>query len=77
MTDAVKPATAWAWRYLDAVRLEAGVYSGNGASARVLEKAGYALESTARRRVFKDGKFYDYAIYVADRPVRQNCVPGG
>jgi len=48
----------------DLVRLEARVYAWNPASARVLEKSGFAHESVQRRSVFKDGQLADSALYV-------------
>jgi ribosomal-protein-alanine N-acetyltransferase len=41
------------------VRLYAGVFEGNEASARVLEKCGYAREGVARKAALKGGKFLD------------------
>lgn len=49
------------------VRLEAGVFSWNEASARVLEKNGFLRESVQRRSVFKDGQLIDAALYVKFR----------
>lgn len=55
-------------------RLEAGVFAFNGASARVLEKCGYALEGAERDAVFKDGAFADVLRYAR---VREPGVDGG
>jgi RimJ/RimL family protein N-acetyltransferase len=38
-------------------------YSGNPASARVLEKAGYSLEGIMRKSAIKDGKIVDQFLY--------------
>lgn len=50
-------------------RLEANVYSDNPASGRVLEKAGYTLESIQRQGAIKRGEVLDVHVYVrlADR----------
>ena len=40
----------------DIIRLYAGVFEHNTASARVLEKAGYALEARLRKGIIKDGQ---------------------
>lgn len=51
------------------VRLFAGVFEGNGASARVLEKCGYQLEGVAKKSALKHGRFvdmYNYAILRED-----------
>jgi [ribosomal protein S5]-alanine N-acetyltransferase len=44
-------------------RLFANVFEGNHASKRVLEKAGFVLEGTHRKSVFKESKFVDHYIY--------------
>lgn len=63
MTGAVRELTRWAIDEFDLVRIEAGVFEWNPASARVLEKAGYVRESTQRRAVFKDGQIIDRWLY--------------
>jgi ribosomal-protein-alanine N-acetyltransferase len=60
---AVKAFVAYAFRTFDLVRLEAGVFEWNPASARVLEKAGFAFEARLHKGVFKDGKTIDYLLY--------------
>jgi RimJ/RimL family protein N-acetyltransferase len=45
------------------VRLFAGVFEPNRASARVLEKAGYTLEGRLRKAVYKDGELLDQLLY--------------
>jgi [ribosomal protein S5]-alanine N-acetyltransferase len=47
----------------DLVRLHAGVFAWNPASARVLEKSGYVLEGRARDAVWKDGELTDELVY--------------
>lgn len=44
-------------------RLQAGVFAGNQASVRVLEKAGFSLEGCLRRAVKKDGSYQDLLMY--------------
>jgi RimJ/RimL family protein N-acetyltransferase len=67
-TEALRAVTDYAFATFDIGRLEAGVFEGNAASARVLEKAGYILESRARRAVTKDGQTLDRLLYVRLRP---------
>ncbi len=43
----------------DIVRLYAPVFSGNTASMRVLEKAGFSFEGISAKALFKHGKYYD------------------
>lgn len=52
----------------DIVRLHAGVFAWNPASARVLEKAGFVLEGRLRSAVFKDGELVDELLYAKVRP---------
>jgi RimJ/RimL family protein N-acetyltransferase len=63
MTEAVSAVTAYGIELLGVCRVFAGVFDPNPASARVLEKAGYALEARLRRAVIKDGRMRDQLIY--------------
>ena len=47
----------------DLVRLDAYVFAWNGASARVLEKAGYVKEGVLRKAVIKGGELCDAWVY--------------
>lgn len=62
-TAAVKAITARAIKEHHLLRIEAGVYAWNPASARVLEKAGYAFEGRLRKSVFKDNEIVDQLMY--------------
>lgn len=63
-TAALVAVTAYAFKNFDIERLYAGVFEWNPASCRVLEKAGYHLESRMRKAVVKDGKLIDQLLYV-------------
>ena len=64
MTEAVSAVTGWLFdAHPDVVRVWAGVFAWNPASARVLEKAGYTFEARLRKSVFKDGQLGDKLIY--------------
>jgi len=63
MTEAVRAATAYGFRTFDLARIYAGVFEGNRASMRVLEKAGYRLEGRLRRHVTKAGRTLDEFVY--------------
>ena len=63
MTQAVKRLTRYAMRVLKLHRVFAAPYTTNPASARVLEKAGFACEGILRANVFKDGKVLDQYLY--------------
>ena len=62
-TDALRAMTQYALARFDLCRLSAGVFEGNAASARVLEKAGYVLEGRLRRSVCKNGRVLDQLLY--------------
>lgn len=47
----------------DVNRIEAVVFIPNAASCRVLEKCGFQKEGVLRQSIFKNGQFYDAAIY--------------
>jgi ribosomal-protein-alanine N-acetyltransferase len=66
-TDALIAVTDHAFANYDLCRLYAHVFEWNGASARVLEKAGYAFEGRLRKSVTKDGQTIDQLMYAAVR----------
>ena len=77
-TIALQGVSQWAFENFDLVRLHAAVFTWNPASARVLEKAGFARESTARCAAFKNGEIVDEWVYVLlnDAAVaRERSVP--
>jgi len=68
-TEALRAVTDYAFAtFGDVIRLEAGVFSWNPASARVLEKAGYTLEGRLRQAIVKDGRVCDRLLYGLLRP---------
>jgi RimJ/RimL family protein N-acetyltransferase len=62
-TAALKTLTAYAFANLPLERLQAEVFAWNLASARVLEKAGYALEGRTRRSIMKASRIGDGLLY--------------
>ena len=66
-TDALIAVTDHAFANYDICRLYAHVFEWNGASARVLEKAGYEFEGRLRKSVTKDGQTIDQLMYAAIR----------
>ena len=64
---AVRAVTAHAFSAFDLCRLYAHVFAFNGASMRVLEKAGYACEAVLRKAATKGGKTVDVYLYAAVR----------
>jgi RimJ/RimL family protein N-acetyltransferase len=67
MTEAVLAMTEWAFAHFQLIRLHAAVFARNPASARVLEKAGYAYEGRLRARYFRDGEYIDGLLYARVR----------
>lgn len=63
ITRAVCAMTDYAFTHHNLVRIYAGVFDYNPASARVLEKAGYVCEGRLRKSVFKDNKSADMLVY--------------
>jgi [ribosomal protein S5]-alanine N-acetyltransferase len=62
-TSAVNLATKIGFERLGLHRIQAGVYSGNTASARVLEKCGYRLEGRLRSRLRSEDGWEDHLWY--------------
>lgn len=62
-TAAVEFISEYAPKTFALDRLQASVFDWNPASARVLEKAGFALEGRQRRAVNKDGRVGDLLLY--------------
>ena len=66
-TEALIAVTEYAFANFDLCRLHAHVFAWNPASARVLEKAGYAFEGRLRKSCTKDGQTIDQLIYAKVR----------
>lgn len=66
-TEAVRAVTEHAFAQHDLCRLYATVFEWNGASARVLEKAGYVFEGRLRRSATKAGRTIDQLLYAVTR----------
>jgi RimJ/RimL family protein N-acetyltransferase len=62
-TEVVVAVTPWAIETFGLCRVQANVFGWNPASARVLEKAGYAFEGRMRNAVWKDGALTDELVY--------------
>jgi [ribosomal protein S5]-alanine N-acetyltransferase len=63
MTEAVTKFSDYCFAQFELVRIFAQPYASNPKSARVLEKAGYALEGIMRCNVIKAGKILDQYLY--------------
>ena len=66
-TEALIAVTEYAFANFDLCRLYAHVFDWNGASSRVLEKAGYEFEGRMRKSVIKEGQTIDQLMYAMVR----------
>jgi RimJ/RimL family protein N-acetyltransferase len=62
-TQALQLLTDWAFRELDALRIELWISSANDPSKRVAERVGYRYEGTLRSFHFKEGIRDDFEIW--------------
>ena len=67
VSEALHAVSDYAFRTFDVVRLYAGVFGWNPASARVLEKAGFTFEARLKYAITKDGRMTDELIYALVR----------
>lgn len=67
MTDVVRALTAHLSRVHGVRRVEAKVFPFNPASARVLEKAGFALEGRLRKNHAVQGRLLDHLLFARVR----------
>ena len=63
MTEAVAAFTDFCFEEFQLRRIYAEPFANNRASARVLEKAGFAFEGRLKNNVFKDGNLLDSLLY--------------
>lgn len=63
MTEAVAAFTEFCFQNFQLRRIYAEPFANNPASARVLEKSGFALEGRLKNNVLKDGKLLDSLLY--------------
>ncbi|HIH03818.1 MAG TPA: GNAT family N-acetyltransferase [Methanoregulaceae archaeon] len=67
-TDAVCALAPVAFERFGIVRLQAGVFSSNPASMRVLERCGFAREAVHKNAIWKRGLLLDEVVYVRFGP---------
>lgn len=63
VTDAVRSIVPVAFEQFDIVRLQAGIFSNNPASMRVLEKCGFIKEAIHKNAIMKKGILLDEVMY--------------
>jgi len=61
---AIRSLVPIAFERFDIVRFEAGIFSNNPASMRLLEKCGFTREAVHRMAITKNGVTLDEAVYV-------------
>jgi RimJ/RimL family protein N-acetyltransferase len=64
---AVYAACNWVFTHTDILRIFAEPFATNGASCRVLEKAGFQLEGVMRKNAVKNGEVLDMKLYARIR----------
>lgn len=62
-SQAVKLMVSYGFDHLKLHRIEAGVFSYNTSSAKVLENAGFQFEGTLKHGLIKNGEYYDEYRY--------------
>jgi RimJ/RimL family protein N-acetyltransferase len=63
-TDAIRSLVPIAFETFDIVRVEAGIFSNNPSSMRVLEKCGFVREAVHTNAITKNGVLLDEMVYV-------------
>lgn len=63
ITDAVRAIVPVAFKTFDIIRLQAGIFSNNRASMRVLEKCGFVREAVHANAITKNGVTMDEIVY--------------
>lgn len=78
-TEVMNTRTKWAFEELGLHRLQSECFVENVASRRCLEKAGYKLIGTARRRMWRNGAWHDLLLFdILDEDwLAQNPRPRG
>ena len=67
VTDAVRALVPVAFEKTGIARIQAGIFSNNPASMRVLEKCGFVREAVHRNAIIKNGVVMDEVMYVRFR----------
>ena len=71
MTDAIGSLVPAVFERYAIVRLQAGIFSNNPASMRVLEKCGFSREAVHRNAIIKNGIILDEVMYVHFRAIKK------
>ncbi|KAK4034156.1 acyl-CoA N-acyltransferase [Parachaetomium inaequale] len=72
MSEACRAYVKWVFEtYPAIIRLEAGVFEGNDASVKVLERSGFVYEGTRRKAGMKHGVVFDILVFGL---LREECT---
>ncbi len=63
ITNAIQKMVQYAFENFDLIRIYARPYGNNIASQKALLKAGFKLEATIQKNIFKNGEFLDEMIF--------------
>jgi ribosomal-protein-alanine N-acetyltransferase len=63
MTEALALFTSYIFEQFEVMRIYAGVFGNNPASAKVLQKAGFQQEATFKKALYKNGLYDDELIF--------------
>ena len=74
MTEAVRQMCVYVFENTDIIRIFAEPYERNGASCRVLEKAGFQFEGVLRQNALKNGQSLDMRMYAMLKPKTRNLL---
>jgi RimJ/RimL family protein N-acetyltransferase len=69
MSEAIGSLVPVAFKQYAIVRLQAGIFSNNPASMRVMEKCGFFREAVHRNAIIKKGIILDEVMYVLFRGI--------
>jgi RimJ/RimL family protein N-acetyltransferase len=61
--EATRQICEYGFANLDCIRIFARIFGNNVASQKVVQKAGFVLEATFEKTIFKNGEFLDELIY--------------
>jgi len=66
-SEAVQAVVDWGFEFFSLNKVVAGIFEGNEASMRVLEKAGFSLEAVLKKHILKHGILLDEYLWVRFR----------
>lgn len=74
MTEAIGEIVRLGFERFEIDKIYAKPFENNYASHKVLEKAGFILETKNEKAILKNGEFRDELIYTVKRDIRKKCT---